>query len=108
MKLPSANLDKRRKKRFKLGHELTVQVKYFPVIEDNQMVSRIWLFEDVTIQSLTESNMAQREEKYRGILENMELGILEVDNDGIVVRAYDRFLCDDWVFSIRINGQRCT
>ena len=80
-----------KKKRFKLGHELTVQVKYFPVIEDNQMVSRIWLFEDVTIQSLTESNMAQREEKYRGILENMELGILEVDNDGIVVRAYDRF-----------------
>jgi PAS domain S-box-containing protein len=80
-----------KKKRLRLSHELTIQVKYFPVIENDKLVSRIWVFEDVTIQSLTESNMAQREEKYRGILENMELGILEVDNDGIVVRAYDRF-----------------
>lgn len=84
-------LKQTRKKRIKFSHELTVQIKYFPVIESNDLVARIWVFEDVTIQSLTESNMAQREEKYRGILENMELGILEVDNDGIVVRAYDRF-----------------
>ena len=87
----SRKLKQAKKKRIKFSHELTVQVKYFPVIESNELVSRIWIFEDVTIQSLTESNMAQREEKYRGILENMELGILEVDNDGIVVRAYDRF-----------------
>ena len=33
----------------------------------------------------------ESEEKYRGIIENMELGLLEVDNNDIIVRAYDRF-----------------
>jgi len=33
------------------------------------------------------------EEKYRGIIENMELGLLEVDNDQNIIRAYDWF-CD--------------
>jgi PAS domain S-box-containing protein len=31
------------------------------------------------------------EEKYRGIIENMNLGILEVDNEERIVRAYSRF-----------------
>jgi PAS domain S-box-containing protein len=33
----------------------------------------------------------ESEEKYRGIIENMELGLLEVGNNDIIVRAYDRF-----------------
>ncbi len=33
------------------------------------------------------------EEKYRGILENMDLGLIEVDNQDIIKRAYKRF-CD--------------
>ena len=47
-----------------------------------------------------EQKIAQRtlelrisEDKYRGIIEDMELGLLEVDNDGIIVKAYQRF-CD--------------
>ena len=80
-----------KKKKFKLRNHLTIQVKYFPVMEGGKLVSRFWLFDDITIQTLTEFTMSEREEKYRGILENMELGILEVDNNGHVVRAYDRF-----------------
>lgn len=80
-----------KKKKFKLRNHLTIQVKYFPVVEEGKLVSRFWLFDDITIQTLTEFTMSEREEKYRGILENMELGILEVDNNGHVVRAYDRF-----------------
>jgi len=33
------------------------------------------------------------EDKYRGIIEDMELGLMEVDNNGIIVKAYQRF-CD--------------
>ncbi|MFN3487524.1 MAG: ATP-binding protein [Emticicia sp.] len=33
------------------------------------------------------------EEKYRGIIENMDLGLIEVDNDDIIRKAYKRF-CD--------------
>ena len=31
------------------------------------------------------------EEKYRGIIENMDLGLIEVDNDDIIRKAYKRF-----------------
>ena len=80
-----------KRKRLKLRNGVILQMKYFPIIEEGVLVSRIWMFEDITIQNLSEFNMAQREEKYRGIVENMELGILEVDTQGVVVRAYDRF-----------------
>lgn len=41
----------------------------------------------------TESLLAQEESerKYRGIIENMELGLLEFDNMGIILKAYPRF-----------------
>jgi PAS domain S-box-containing protein len=35
--------------------------------------------------------LTRSEEKYRGIIENMDLGILEVDNEERIVRAYSRF-----------------
>ena len=47
-----------------------------------------------------EQKIAQRtlelrisEDKYRGIIEDMELGLMEVDNEGTIVKAYQRF-CD--------------
>ncbi|CCH55143.1 multi-sensor hybrid histidine kinase [Fibrisoma limi BUZ 3] len=41
--------------------------------------------------STTLDQLRKSEEKYRGIMNNMDLGLLEVDNDQIIVRAYDRF-----------------
>lgn len=37
------------------------------------------------------TELALSEDKYRSIIENMDLGILEVDNDDVIVRAYNRF-----------------
>ncbi|MCB0761050.1 MAG: response regulator [Flavobacteriales bacterium] len=39
-----------------------------------------------------EAQIIASEEKYRGIIENMNLGMLETDNNGVVVNVYDRFL----------------
>ena len=33
----------------------------------------------------------QSEEKYRGIIENMELGLMEVDPEGVIIKPYPRF-----------------
>ena len=38
-----------------------------------------------------ENDTDQAELKYQSIIENMELGLLEVDRGGLIVKAYDRF-----------------
>lgn len=45
------------------------------------------------IQDLETSKeiITQSEEKYRGIMENMELGLMEVTNDDTILKVYDRF-----------------
>lgn len=35
--------------------------------------------------------LVKSEVKYRSVIENMRLGLLEVDNQGIIIRSYDRF-----------------
>lgn len=47
--------------------------------------------EDVTERKRAQEKLKYSEEKYRSIIENMELGLMEVDNDGKIVRPYPRF-----------------
>ncbi|MGK0279994.1 MAG: PAS domain S-box-containing protein, partial [Litorivivens sp.] len=47
---------------------------------------------EIQQRKFAESQIAASEEKYRGIIENMDLGMLETDSQGIVVNAYPRFL----------------
>ena len=46
---------------------------------------------DITDRKKMEKQLLLNEEKYKSILENLELGLLEVDNDGIVIKAYPQF-----------------
>lgn len=46
---------------------------------------------DITQNILISQKLERSEEKYRSIIENMDLGYLEVDLNGLIVRAYDRF-----------------
>lgn len=64
---------------------------YIPIIENAKYMGHLWKYEDITQKYLTTELIKMNEEKYRGILENMELGLLEVDNDGIIVNANKSF-----------------
>lgn len=53
---------------------------------------------DITLRKATEqalhkakTELQKSETKYRSIIENMELGLLEVDTQGTILRVYDRF-----------------
>ena len=53
---------------------------------------------DITSRILTEEklekarkNIQRSELKYRGIMENMQLGLMEVNTEGIITKTYDRF-----------------
>lgn len=64
---------------------------YIPIALDDQYLGHLWKFTDVTEKYLAREQIRRSEEKYRGIMNNMELGLLEVDNNQTIVRAYERF-----------------
>jgi PAS domain S-box-containing protein len=54
-------------------------------------IGHLWKYRDVTEQKKTEVAIKAREEKYRGIIQNMNLGLLEVDNDERIMFANQSF-----------------
>lgn len=48
---------------------------------------------DITEIRRVQERIRKSEEKYRGLIENMELGLMEIDHEGKIARAYEWF-CD--------------
>jgi PAS domain S-box-containing protein len=70
------------------GHIL--ERDYIPIYLDKQYMGHLWRYTDVTANYRSREQIRRSEEKYRGIMNNMELGLLEVDNDQTILRAYER------------------
>ncbi len=64
---------------------------FIPIQIDGENKGILWYYSDISDRRNREIILKRSEEKYRGIIENMELGILEVDTEGGIIRAYDRF-----------------
>ena len=64
---------------------------YIPIFLEKQYRGHLWEYCDITDQYNSRELIRKSEEKYRGIMDNMELGLLEVDNDQIIIRAYESF-----------------
>ncbi len=70
-------------------HWLGVTARY--VYENGELLEVTCIARDITDRRVVEDKLKRSEEKYRGIIENMELGLLEVNNDGVILRAYQHF-----------------
>ena len=68
---------------------------YVPILLDEQYCGHLWQYSDVTKEHYDQENLQRSEEKYRGIIENMELGLVEVDNQGLIIRAKTRISTND-------------
>ncbi|AEI48656.1 PAS domain S-box protein [Runella slithyformis] len=64
---------------------------YVPIFLEGQYRGHLWKYADVTEQYLARESIRKSEEKYRGIMNNMELGLIEVDLEDRICKAYDRF-----------------
>lgn len=72
-------------KTFWLGQN--TQIDY----DGDRVVEVTSIARDITDRRIIEAKLKRSEEKYRGIIENMELGLMEVDNSGMILRAYEHF-----------------
>lgn len=49
------------------------------------------LQDEIRKRKVAEEAIKRSEEKYRSVIENMDLGLIEMDMDGVIINVYDRF-----------------
>ncbi|MEN9336548.1 MAG: Adaptive-response sensory-kinase SasA [Bacteroidota bacterium] len=64
---------------------------YIPVVIDNVHKGHLWTYEDISLERHFHDRLNNEKEKYRRIIENMNIGLLEVDNDDRILMANQRF-----------------
>ncbi|GAB3334385.1 hypothetical protein GCM10027299_42560 [Larkinella ripae] len=64
---------------------------YIPIFLEGHYRGHLWQYTDITEKYRSNEQIRRSEEKYRGIMNRMELGLLEVDRNQIIRQAYDRF-----------------
>ncbi|MBV6645106.1 MAG: PAS domain S-box protein [Cyclobacteriaceae bacterium] len=64
---------------------------FIPIHVEDRFIGQLWQVRDVTEIRLAQKRIRASEEKYRGIIENMELGLMEVDLDHKIEKVYDSF-----------------
>lgn len=64
---------------------------YIPVVIDNVHKGHLWTYEDISLERHFQDSLNNEKEKYRRIIENMNIGLLEVDNDDRILMANQRF-----------------
>ena len=64
---------------------------YIPIFNNKEYKGHLWTYQDVTLQKTLKKNLETQKEKYSGIIANMNLGLLEVDNDDFIQMVNQSF-----------------
>lgn len=76
----------------KSGKVIDIEVNSTATYDENgNMIGSIDNVRDISERVTIEKAIVQSEEKYRGIIENLELGLLEVDKDERITKVYESF-----------------
>lgn len=76
---------------FELADCRTVQGDFVPIFEAERYIGHLWKFQDITERKSSEDALRRREEKYRSIIENMNLGLVEMDFNNRVLFTNQTF-----------------
>lgn len=64
---------------------------YFPIIIEGKYKGNLWSYNDVTLNKNYNESLTYEKEKYRSIINNMNIGLLEVNNNDEILLANQRF-----------------
>jgi PAS domain S-box-containing protein len=81
-----------------LGEELTMtsgeifERDFIPIYRNNEYKGHLWSYKNVTLRRKYRQSLETQRQKYRGIITNMNLGLIEVDNEDRVLMANQSLL----------------
>ena len=75
----------------KNGNEFPVEISIIPIQQNNELIFCSFI-QDISERKKAEENLKFQEEKYRNIIANMNLGLIEVDNDELIKYVNHSFL----------------
>lgn len=81
-----------------LGEELSMvngkifERDYIPIFGNNKYKGHLWTYKDVTLRRKYRNSLEAQSKKYKDIIANMNLGLMEVDNDDIILLVNQSFL----------------
>lgn len=64
---------------------------YIPILKDKKYDGHLWNYVDVTIKKRYDQSLEIEKTKYSSIIDNMNMGLLEVDNNDIIQLANQSF-----------------
>lgn len=62
-----------------------------PIVQDGVYKGYLWSYYDITVAKKYEESLEAQKEKYSSIIANMNLGLLEVDNNDVILLANQSF-----------------
>ena len=76
----------------KLKNGQVIERSFFQFKSNLAEIRCFWIYNDVTEYHKLFNLLTEKEARYRGILENTQLGILEIDDEGVITNA-SRIFC---------------
>jgi PAS domain S-box-containing protein len=64
---------------------------YIPLFVDEKFKGHLWKYNDLTERKNQEKTLKNQEEKYRNLIANMKMGLIETDNNDIIHYANQQF-----------------
>ncbi len=73
------------------GNEFPIEISIIPLKQNDELFFCSFI-QDISERKKAEANLKHQEEKYRNMIANMNLGLIEVDNDEIIKYANQSFV----------------
>jgi PAS domain S-box-containing protein len=75
----------------KMKNGKIVELDYLPIYEEGEYNGHIWKYQDITTLMHNKESLRKVEDKYRKIIENLEVGLIEVDLEETITKVYPAF-----------------